>query len=78
LDFDRDANLDTPYHYKDLRLLRHIQVDGSLILDDKINKHYSGSGYKPVDRKLGKLIRGLKQEGDFILGILISPLKVKR
>jgi DNA mismatch repair protein MutL len=22
LDFDRDANLDTPYHYKDLRLLR--------------------------------------------------------
>jgi DNA mismatch repair protein MutL len=23
LDFDRDANLDTPYHYKDLRLLRY-------------------------------------------------------
>jgi hypothetical protein len=41
-----------------------------ILLDDKINKHYSGSGTK-LDRKLGKLIRGLKQEGDFISGILI-------
>jgi DNA mismatch repair protein MutL len=32
LDFDRDANLDTPYHYKDLEVATPIQVDGSLIL----------------------------------------------
>jgi DNA mismatch repair protein MutL len=29
LDFDRDANLDTPIIIKIWRLLRHIQVDGS-------------------------------------------------
>jgi DNA mismatch repair protein MutL len=30
LDFDRDANLDTPYHYKDLEVATPtIQVDGS-------------------------------------------------
>jgi DNA mismatch repair protein MutL len=31
LDFDRDANLDTPYHYKDLATPT-IQVDGSFNL----------------------------------------------
>ncbi|WP_264553551.1 DNA mismatch repair endonuclease MutL [Flavobacterium sp. N2038] len=50
LDFDRDANLDTPYHYKDLEAeTPTIQVDGSFnpFTDDKTNQHYtkSGSGY---------------------------------
>ncbi|MBF7090537.1 DNA mismatch repair endonuclease MutL [Flavobacterium sp. ALJ2] len=47
LDFDRDANLDTPYHYKDLEgETPTIQVDGTFnpFTDDKTNKHYSNSG----------------------------------
>lgn len=51
LDFDRDANLDTPYHYKDLEAeTPTIQVDGTFnpFTDDKTNQHYSkantGSG----------------------------------
>lgn len=54
LDFDRDSNLDTPYHYKDLEAeTPTIQVDGTFnpFTDDKTNQHYtkagsgSGSGY---------------------------------
>lgn len=47
LDFDRDANLDTPYHYKDLEgETPTIQVDGTFnpFTDDKTNKHYSNLG----------------------------------
>ncbi|MFW0737170.1 DNA mismatch repair endonuclease MutL [Flavobacterium sp. T12S277] len=47
LDFDRDANLDTPYHYKDLEAeTPTIQVDGTFnpFTDDKTNQHYSKSG----------------------------------
>lgn len=47
LDFDRDANLDTPYHYKDLEgETPTIQVDGTFnpFTDDKTNQHYSKSG----------------------------------
>ena len=46
LDFDRDANLDTPYHYKDLEAeTPTIQVDGTFnpFTDDKTNQHYSKS-----------------------------------
>jgi DNA mismatch repair protein MutL len=52
LDFDRDANLDTPYHYKDLEgETPTIQVNSNFnpFADDTPNKHYantnSGSGY---------------------------------
>ena len=44
LDFDRDANLDTPYHYKNLEgTTPTIQVDGNYnpFSDDKPNKHFS-------------------------------------
>ncbi|MEO7975653.1 DNA mismatch repair endonuclease MutL [Flavobacterium sp.] len=47
LDFDRDSNLDTPYHYKDVEAeTPTIQVDGTFnpFTDDKTNKHYSKSG----------------------------------
>ncbi|KRD63782.1 DNA mismatch repair protein MutL [Flavobacterium sp. Root935] len=52
LDFDRDSNLDTPYHYKDVEAeVPTIQVDGTFnpFTDDKTNQHYSkassGSNY---------------------------------
>ena len=73
LDFDRDSNLDTPYYYKDLEgATPTIQVDGSFnpFSDDKVNKHYSGSGYKKPETTASweSLYVGLKQEGEFISG----------
>lgn len=75
LDFDRDANLDTPYHYKDLEgAVPTIQVDSTFnpFSDDKVNKHYansgsSGSNYKkPASTAAWEsLYVGLKQEADF-------------
>ena len=73
LDFERDANLDTPYHYKDLEgAVPTIQVDSTFnpFSDDKVNKHYassgsnSGSSYKkpaPI-ANWESLYVGLKQE----------------
>ncbi|RVT77519.1 DNA mismatch repair endonuclease MutL [Flavobacterium sufflavum] len=80
LDFERDANLDTPYHYKDLEgAMPTIQVDSTFnpFSDDKVNKHYansgsgsssgSGSGYKKPASTASweSLYVGLKQEADF-------------
>jgi DNA mismatch repair protein MutL len=75
LDFDRDANLDTPYHYKDLEgAVPTIQVDSTFnpFSDDKVNKHYAGSGSsgssykKPVSTASWEsLYVGLKQEPEF-------------
>lgn len=48
LDFERDANLDTPYHYKDLdAAVPTIQVDGNFNPfeeETKPNKHYANAG----------------------------------
>ena len=54
LDFDRDANLDTPYHYKDVEgAMPTVQVDANFnpFADDKPTKSYSGSGsnYKKTE-----------------------------
>ncbi|GGA79939.1 DNA mismatch repair protein MutL [Flavobacterium palustre] len=79
LDFDRDANLDTPYHYKDLEgAMPTIQVDSTFnpFSDDKVNKHYAGSGSsgsgssssyrKPAaTASWESLYVGLKQEPEF-------------
>ena len=78
LDFERDANLDTPYHYKDLEgAMPTIQVDSTFnpFSDDKVNKHYAGSnsgsgsasGYKKPASTASweSLYVGLKQEPDF-------------
>jgi DNA mismatch repair protein MutL len=49
LDFDRDANLDTPYRYKDMEgSTPTIQVDGNYnpFSDDKINRHFTSENYK--------------------------------
>jgi len=73
LDFERDANLDTPYHYKDLEgAVPTIQVDSTFnpFSDDKVNKHYASSGSgssssykKPVaTANWESLYVGLKQE----------------
>ena len=50
LDFERDSNLDTPYHYKDLEVeVPKILVDSSFnpfSQEDKPNKHYSKPTFK--------------------------------
>ncbi|HJR99626.1 MAG TPA: DNA mismatch repair endonuclease MutL [Flavobacterium sp.] len=78
LDFDRDANLDTPYHYKNLEgAMPTIQVDSTFnpFSDDKVNKHYaspssssgSGSTYKKpaATANWESLYVGLKQEPEY-------------
>lgn len=76
LDFDRDANLDTPYYYKDKDMeavTPTIEVDSSFnpFSDDKVNKHFSGlistsgfsTGYKKpaATASWESLYVGLKQ-----------------
>ncbi len=70
LDFERDANLDTPYHYKDLEgATPTIQVDGNFnpfSEEEKPNKHYanSNSSYKRTESVSNweSLYVGLKQD----------------
>jgi hypothetical protein len=39
-----------------------------ILSDDKVNKHYSGSGYKTqTDSKLGKSVCGIKTRGSLFL-----------
>nr|WP_315145554.1 DNA mismatch repair endonuclease MutL [uncultured Flavobacterium sp.] len=74
LDFERDANLDTPYHYKDLEgATPTIQVDGSFnpfSQDTKPNKHFSNSNSnfrKPEPTSNWEsLYVGLKQDSEEI------------
>lgn len=72
LDFDRDANLDTPYSYKDMKgATPTIQVDRSFnpFSDDKVNKHYAApSSYSRKTEATANwesLYVGLKQDADF-------------
>jgi DNA mismatch repair protein MutL len=69
LDFDRDANLDTPYHYKDVEgAMPTVQVDANFnpFADDKPTKSYSGSGSNYKKSEIASswegLYVGLKQE----------------
>lgn len=69
LDFDRDANLDTPYHYKDLEgAMPTVQVDANFnpFAEVQPTKSYSGSGgsYKKTEiaSSWEGLYVGLKQE----------------
>jgi DNA mismatch repair protein MutL len=69
LDFDRDANLDTPYHYKDVEgAMPTVQVDANFnpFADDKPTKSYSGSNYNKseIASSWEGLYVGLKQEPD--------------
>ncbi len=65
LDFDRDANLDTPYHYKNLEgTTPTIQVDGNYnpFLDDKPNKHFTNFRKPESTANWESLYVGLEQE----------------
>ena len=67
LDFDRDANLDTPYSYKDAKgETPTIQVDSTFnpFSDDKVNKHYSSYNKPEATANWESLYVGLKQESD--------------
>ena len=74
LDFERDANLDTPYHYKDLEgETPTIQVDGSFnpfSEEQKPNKHFANtnSGYRRPEPTSNweSLYVGLKQDSEEI------------
>ena len=74
LDFERDANLDTPYHYKDLEgETPTIQVDGSFnpfSQEVKPNKHFANTNYgyrKPeTNSNWESLYVGLKQDSEEI------------
>ncbi|MFV7236833.1 DNA mismatch repair endonuclease MutL [Flavobacterium sp. ZB4R12] len=69
LDFDRDSNLDTPYHYKDLEgATPTIQVDGNFnpFSDDKPNKHFSNYKKPEPTANWESLYVGLKQDTDEI------------
>jgi DNA mismatch repair protein MutL len=79
LDFDRDSNLDTPYHYKDLEgATPTIQVDGNFnpFSDDKPNKHYSNYKKPEPTAKWESLYVGLKQDTDEISGIAFENEEV--
>ncbi len=72
LDFDRDSNLDTPYHYKDLEgETPTIQVDGNFnpFAEDKSSKSFS-SGYKKPEPTSSweSLYVGLKHDTETFSG----------
>ena len=67
LDFERDANLDTPYHYKDLEgATPTIQVDGSFnpFSDEKPNKHFANFRKPEPTANWESLYVGLKQDSE--------------
>ena len=69
LDFDRDANLDTPYHYKDLEgATPTIQVDGNFnpFAENKPSKQFSSYRKPEPKSNWESLYVGLKQDSDEI------------
>ncbi|MCG9793055.1 DNA mismatch repair endonuclease MutL [Flavobacterium algicola] len=74
LDFDRDANLDTPYSFKDLEgATPTIQVDRTFnpFSDDKVNRHYSGGSNTTYKKPAAtssweSLYVGLDKEEEFV------------
>ena len=69
LDFDRDSNLDTPYHYKDLEgATPTIQVDGNFnpFAEEKPSKQFSSYRKPESTANWESLYVGLKQDTDEI------------
>ena len=69
LDFDRDSNLDTPYHYKDLEgATPTIQVDGNFnpFAEEKPSKQFSSYRKPEPTANWESLYVGLKQDTDEI------------
>ncbi|TDE01201.1 DNA mismatch repair endonuclease MutL [Flavobacterium sandaracinum] len=72
LDFDRDSNLDTPYHYKDLEgATPTIQVDGNFnpFSEAKPSKQFSSYRKPEPTANWESLYVGLKQDTDDIAHI---------
>ena len=70
LDFERDFNLDTPYHYKNQEATSPtIQVDGSFnpFSEQKPNKFYE-SYKKPAESNWESLYVGLKNDSEAVAG----------
>jgi DNA mismatch repair protein MutL len=73
LDFERDANLDTPYHYKNLDAeVPTIQIDTNFnpFAEEKPNKSYSSSSYKRVEPTATweSLYVDVKQDSNTVFG----------
>jgi DNA mismatch repair protein MutL len=74
LDFDRDANLDTPYHYKNLDgALPTIQLDGNFnpFSEEMPNKSYGSNSYREPAKQTSSwesLYVGLKHDTASIAG----------
>ena len=74
LDFDRDANLDTPYHYKNLEgALPTIQLNGNFnpFSEEMPNKSYGSNSYRESVKQTSSwesLYVGLKQDTASIAG----------
>jgi len=69
LDFDRDSNLDTPYHYKDLEgATPTIQVDGNFnpFSEEKPSKQFASYRKPEPTANWESLYVGLKQDTDEI------------
>jgi DNA mismatch repair protein MutL len=70
LDFDRDANLDTPYHYKDIEAsVPTIQVDGNFnpFAEEKPSRSFDGNSYKKQETaNWQSLYVGLRQDTETI------------
>ena len=67
LDFDRDSNLDTPYHYKDLKgATPTIQVDGNFnpFSEEKPSKQFASYRKPEPTANWESLYVGLKQDTD--------------
>lgn len=73
LDFERDANLDTPYHYKDLEgATPTIQVDGNFnpfSEEGRPNKHFANYKKPETTANWESLYVGLKQDTEEIEAI---------
>jgi DNA mismatch repair protein MutL len=70
LDFDRDANLDTPYHYQHRQaVLPTIELDGTFnpFSDDKPQKSYSGTPRQKETANWESLYVGLQHETETLM-----------
>ncbi|MDI1256362.1 MAG: DNA mismatch repair endonuclease MutL [Flavobacterium sp.] len=70
LDFERDSNLDTPYHYKDMEAaVPTIQVDGNFnpFAEEKPSRPFGSNTYKkPETNNWQSLYVGLRQDTETI------------
>jgi hypothetical protein len=79
LDFDRDSNLDTPYHYKDLEVLHPtIQVDGNFNPFRMIKSTNTIQGIRSRNQQqMGKLVCWIKTRFRIVERMLIFRSKAR-